>query len=621
MNMQVNWLSCKPGHRKKIVLGIVYRPPIGNTTEFIEYLEETIPNIPNIISHETHLLGDFNIDYLDANLSETKKLKQATIPFGLTQYIDINTRITVETSSCIDLHFTDCKHVANAGVVHLGISDHSLTFIRKKQRPPQNKNSSFLTRSYRNLDEPVFVESIRGIDWSLLIDQQPDIEVAWKAVEMKLGQLLDHQCPIKKVKTHKIRVLWMTTELLAAIKLKDNLMIKARTTRSPDDWIVARKARNKIRNTIKRAKRKFYVTLLMKYKNDGKKFWRVVREVIAGDNSSHRAIRLKDEDTNSEIPLSNAASVINTFFATIGSKLDTNNTPWDDPHTPRTESFSFIPFTENEVKKHINAIDESKATGIPYINGKVIKLDFKTFPYALTKLFNLSLTSCKIPSSWKKSEILPIPKITNATDPSDYRPIALLCTPVKLLEKLITAQVNVFLESQKLLVKIQDGYRKNRNTATSITAPTNDIYSYINNKSNTLAIFIDFRKAFDCVNHIILLKKLHNMGFDIHALNWFREYLSGRTQITLANGLKSQSLPITCGVPQGSILGPILFLIFVNDITDTLTNCRARQYADDTVLYLSLENNLSITNQMQTYCNALVHWCLSNKMHLNAKKN
>ena len=233
-NMQVNWLSCKPGLRKKIVLGIVYRPPIGNATEFIEYLDETIPNIPNIISHETHLLGDFNIDYLDANLSETKKLKQATIPFGLTQYIDINTRITVETSSCIDLHFTDCKHVENAGVVHLGISDHSLTFIRKKQRPPQNKNSSFLTRSYRNLDEPAFVESIRGIDWSSLIDQQPDIEVAWKAVEMKLGQLLDHQCPIKKVTTHKIRALWMTTQLLAAIKSKDNLMLKALTTRPPD---------------------------------------------------------------------------------------------------------------------------------------------------------------------------------------------------------------------------------------------------------------------------------------------------------------------------------------------------------------------------------------------------
>ena len=134
-----------------------------------------------------------------------------------------------------------------------------------------------------------------------------------------------------------------------------------------------------------------------------------------------------------------------------------------------------------------------------------------------------------------------------------------------------------------------------------------------------MSIFIDFMQSFDCINHKLLLLKMRNMGFDLGSLCWFRQYLTDRTQLTMANGSLSSILPVTCGVPQGSVLGPILFLIFVNDITTHLQFCKSRQYADDTVLYHSLALSSDIT-KVQTDSDTLLEWCRQNKMHINTEQ-
>ena len=190
-----------------------------------------------------------------------RKLNIIAIPNGLTQTIVHPTRITPLFTSLIDLHFTDCEHVASTGVIHLGLSDHSLTYLIKKQKTPLKKNSTFQARSYKNFDETTFKNLITDIDWSGVFPDPYDINIAWSSIETSIINALNTMCPITSIKTSKIRAYWMTPELLSQIRNKDQLMEKARLTKSKDDWITARIARNRIQNLVNRTKSKFYIAL------------------------------------------------------------------------------------------------------------------------------------------------------------------------------------------------------------------------------------------------------------------------------------------------------------------------------------------------------------------------
>ena len=341
--------------------------------------------------------------------------------------------------------------------------------------------------------------------------------------------------------------------------------------------------------------------------------------MTSGGPKHHDTIALLDADQNN-IPPGKIASTINNFFATVGSILDTSLTPWPDPGPTNEAIFTFKPFKLAEVEKQVKSIDTTKSSGIEFLKSSILKTILLHILPEFTTLLNRSITEQIIPPKWKLSQIIPIPKITKAYDPGDYRPIALLAIPGKILERLVVAQSMAYLEQHSLLTNCQDGYRKGRSTLSSTTTLTNHIYHNIEGGWVTSAVFIDFRKAFDCVNHDILVKKISNIGFDKKSTNWFHHYLKDRTQLTLAKGLKSSIKSISCGVPQGSILGPILFLIYLNDLPNIITHSKIQQYADDTVIYYSHRNTQTLTSNLQTDINSLLTWCDRNKMHVNVLK-
>ena len=208
----------------------------------------------------------------------------------------------------------------------------------------------------------------------------------------------------------------------------------------------------------------------------------------------------------------------------------------------------------------------------------------------LVHIFNCSLGSAIFPDRWKVAKVVPLFKGGDQSDVGNYRPVSLLPLPGKLLEKIVHKRLIQFFDEQDFLSSHQGGFRKKHSTTATIADLTDDFFSEINGGMTALAAFIDLSKAFDTVNTSILVKKLQRAGVRNIMLDWCKSYLMGRTQGTFANGVMSEDLEVKCGVPQGSVLGPLFFLVYVNDLHFVLDDCGVKLYADDTVLYQAGEN-------------------------------
>lgn len=212
---------------------------------------------------------------------------------------------------------------------------------------------------------------------------------------------------------------------------------------------------------------------------------------------------------------------------------------------------------------------------------------FQEFKY----FFNISLRKRKVPKAWKNAFVIPIPKIPNPTRVSDLRAISLLPTPGKILERFVHRDLMYRLTENDLLSHCQFGFRLGYSTTDAIFTLVDDIGNNMNNNKLTLTTNIDFSKVFDTLDHNKLIKRLTNLGLTDNTISWFESYLSDRAQQTLANGLSSDEAPIKTGVPQGSILGPLLFIIYVNGLTATTKSSQVIMYAYDTVVYSPVDRH------------------------------
>ena len=273
-----------------------------------------------------------------------------------------------------------------------------------------------------------------------------------------------------------------------------------------------------------------------------------------------------------------------------------------------------------EIIKLCKEININKSSCIDHLSSEILQDAFLIIPEKLTEVFNLSFGNAVIPKSWKLAKVTPLQKPGDKNNVGNLRPVSLLPLPSKLIEKIAHNRIYIHCENNNILDDRQGGFRPGHSTAQTTTLFLNDIYTAINNNETTIAIYIDAMKAFDTVNHQILLKKAEKYGITGKVLDWLGDYLNERYQCTIANNICSEQKLITCGVPQGSVCGPLLFLLYINDIACIMKNCKVSLYADDTVLYVTNEDINVAISDIQEDLNNLAAWCDRNKLTINSKK-
>lgn len=287
---------------------------------------------------------------------------------------------------------------------------------------------------------------------------------------------------------------------------------------------------------------------------------------------------------------------------------------------PRPFSFNFQPFTFEEVYRELRCLDTNKSHGPDLLDPHFLKTAADFIAEPLTHIFNLTLSTSEIPKILKFAFVFPLFKGGDQSVLSNYRPISILSTLSKVLERLINRQLKSYLEDHEILSKFQSGYRKKHSTMTAALKVVNDISFSLDRKQNCASIFIDLSKAFDSVDHQILKQRLVNIGLSEQATNWISNYLSDRSQKVKCDNQCSDDLPIIRGVPQGSILGPLLFTIYINDVGQNVIDADCHFYADDMIIYSFASSLTEATVNLQKAFNVVCNSFSELKLSLNVNK-
>ena len=631
-NIEFTTLCIKRPHTRRMYLLAVYRPPTGKVKDCITILENGLNFLPHIEKSDVFIGGDFNIDYVRSRQENTKKLKHFATQHQLTQYIKESTR-PLQSDAVIDLIFSNCTNIQYSGTLPWNLSDHIPVIVNIKKKKAILEKAEFKGRSYRNFDKNIFLNSLNNRNW-INFENTLDVDIKWENLYNNVLETLDAQIPVKTFIFPKSKPEWLVADLVEYMKDRDSLLKKASRTKDPKDKKAANKARNRTNRLVKSAKNNFIKDKLNEYINNPKKFWEQIKSTYPSDKNQNQ-IRFTDHEGNT-LNNSDTAILINNYFTNIGpdlakitkdmarnmdlENLNPNtviiqpnpNCPTLDLHHPPIE----------QLIKKINEIKTFKSSGLPLVASRIWKIVFQDNPYRLFSIITRSIVTNTFPKKWKYGTVIPIPKISKPKGPEDLRPISLLPLPGKIFEHLIHSQIDCFLEQNNLITKKQNGFRAKHSTIQTVFDFTSDLLNFYNDQLDTIAIYIDFKKAFDTVNHSLLIKKLTKFNFGKDTCQLLESYLSERHQSTFINGHTSDERLISYGVPQGSVLGPKLFLMYINDLVYNIHHCKSFLYADDIVMYQKIGKTTSLRDidLFKQDIKSIEIWCLKNELTVNIKK-
>ena len=385
--------------------------------------------------------------------------------------------------------------------------------------------------------------------------------------------------------------------------------------------------RNKIVDIIRKAESDYYAAAIKNHADSNRQLWKTFGKILNKNKTNHTLI---DKIITKSVVTTDQQEVteeVNNFFCNIGSELaskfkDSNNNDFKKYlGTPSQQSLFLRRVTEKEIVKEINNLTLNKSPGQDEFTPNFLKISAKRVVPVLCEIFNLSIKTGEYPDLLKVAKVLPIFKKGDPTLCSNYRPISVLSCINKILEKILYKRIYAFLEEQNILYEFQYGFRKGHSTEHALIEIVDKIKFAIDNNELTCGIFLDLSKAFDTVNHDTLIYKLDHYGIRGPANNLLKSYLSNRKQFVKIGKQKSQLKEITCGVPQGSVLGPLLFILYINDLHKACNTGNMRIFADDTNIFLKCKDIKEITEIGSQLMTQLQKWFKANKLTLNSEKS
>lgn len=612
--------------QRNIVVTCIYRTPGSSITTFNNKLEQLLFGINE--NKVSIICGDFNINLLNVS-NHTGSLEFLDLMYsrGLYPTITRPSRITSSCATLIDNIFLNIidKNV-KSGLLINDTTDHLPIFVTYLCEIKTNKDKSskvIRLRTEERLNR--FKDALMKEQWDNVYSTN-NVNKAYELFVEKYLWLYNKNCPIKTMnnRARNNKKPWLTKGISKACKKKNKLyrdFVKYRTANAEKKY---KAYKNKLTSIMRRAKKDYYTNLLIDNKSNIKRMWKVLREVMGSEVNCCQPLYLTNEQ-NLEISGGKMADEFNSFFCNVGPNLaktiplHNENKSWTG-ESRVIKSLFLDEVGENEIISTVSKLKSKYSCDSDGLDMYIVKETISCISRPLKYIINLSFNLGFFPEKMKVAKIIPLFKSGDRHSLTNYRPISLLSQFSKIIEKLFVKKFDCFLEKNSLIHDNQFGFRSTRSTSMALMKITEDITTELEKKNHTIGVFIDLKKAFDTLDHGILISKLQTYGIRGVVLNWIISYLENRQQYVEYLGHESKLELIQCGVPQGSVLGPKLFSLYINDLCEESKILRFVLFADDTNFFASGKNLNVLVKTIEQELVLLQKWFNKNRLSLNLSK-
>ena len=657
--VQSVWLKGSYRNSKQVYFCHAYREHAssmgGSINNQKEYLSKFLRQWEAAIEHnsvtepnEVHVSGDMNLDFFPTKwlqpsyrlYSLTKLVQNICNSYNFSQLVNEPTRVMYNSvagsteTSCIDHVYCNYRHKCSVPrVIVSGASDHDMISYTRYSKGPSTPSRTIRRRSYKTFVESDYLADLRATNWTDVLATE-DLDIAVDILTRKINFVLDQHAPWKVFQLRKNFCPWVTEETKELMKERDSWKDKAKklatlnpgpvTAEQRQAWLEYKKLRNKINNLKGSEEKEFKKSKIEENIGDSAKVWKLTKSFI--DWKTIGAPTQLEENGSLVTSARKISQIMNSFFidkvrvlrqsmASVVINMASCRQVMKDKNCKLNISH----VTAYKVRKLLDSLSNSRSTSMDGLDNYSVKIAAPALTVPLHHVVTLSIMQQQFPSQWKFAKVLPLHKKHDALRKKNYRPVAILSPLSKVLEKCIYEQLYSYFKENDILHPNIHGFRTNRSTQTALLQLYDQWVQAASQGQLSGAVLLDLSAAFDLVPPDTLVRKLKVYGLDEDFLAWINSYMTNRYQGVWIDHVLSDLLACEVGVPQGSNLGPLLFMIYVNDLPFVLS-CNTEQYADDSTLHATAKTCKEIGEILETNCEVVSNWMAENMLQLNADK-
>ena len=613
----------------------VYRPPNIAVSALIHAIENMLGKCFQE-SKSVYIIGDLNVNFL----SLPNQLSEICDTFDLKQIIKTATCFkSKDNPSLLDVILTNCpRSISKAINLSIGISDfHNYISAATKITRPSNQPKVIYYRSFKNFDNDTYIGDLKCAPFHVSqIFDDPDDQL-WFHNEL-LGNIVDKNAPKKQRTITHNQLPYMNDILRKAINVKAALRRKYNKNRSDTNWQSFRQQRNKVNKLKRQSLQKYFKDKCNSTNRKSKHFWEIIKPFMTNKSkSNNETVTLYEKEAIVNNPF-DVSNIFNDYFINITSDFsepeyvhtlsadqvidlykDHPSIRLINSHVNNDQQFMFATINETVTEKKLKLLQTNKSAGFDKISPKFLRIGAQNLSHSLTPIINNSISLSKYPDLNKRAEVSPLYKKCDQLSKENYRPLSILTSTSKVFEGIMCDQILNYISTY--LSNNLAAYRKLYSCNNVLVKCIENWRKALDNNHHVGCILIDLSKAFDSLPHGLLTAKLHAYGLSQEACSFILNYLRCRKQTVKLGNIRSEWSELKTGVPQGSLLGPLLFNIFINDfIFDLQNSCNVYNYADDNTLSFSHSNPSIIKDRLQEASSKAIEWFSSNFMKANPSK-